>query len=58
MSAIAVLASATAILTPAFGTMGVAWAAVIADLVWAGLLAFQTHRHASYRGDLLAVLRN
>lgn len=56
--AIAVLASATTVLTPAFGIMGIAGAVLIADVVWTVLVAFQANRYTRFRGDLLAVLTN
>lgn len=54
--AISMLAAAVTLLVPGFGVLGIAMAVIISDLVWSGLLAWQTHRYARFRGDLLAVL--
>lgn len=55
--AVALLAAAAALLTPAFGLVGMAIAAVLAELAWAGMLGVQAQRYAGYRGDILAGLR-
>jgi O-antigen/teichoic acid export membrane protein len=54
--AVAVLIGGTALLTPGFGVMGLALAVVIADAVWAMLLALQAQRLAGRRGDIIGVL--
>ena len=55
--AVASLGAAATLLTPGYGVMGMAIAALIADLLWSGILAIQAQRYAGYRGDILAVLR-
>lgn len=55
--AIVSLGGAAALLTPQFGVMGMAVAVVIADVVWALLLAVLAQRHTGRRGDILALLR-
>jgi len=57
MLSVAVLAIAAAILTPAFGVMGMAVAVLLADALWAAALGLQAERYAGYRGDILAILR-
>jgi O-antigen/teichoic acid export membrane protein len=54
--AMAVLIGATALFTPDHGVMGLAYAVLIADAVWAGLLALQTQRLTGRRGDIIGVL--
>ena len=54
--AVAVLIGGTALLTPGFGVMGLALAVVIADAVWAMLLALQAQRLTGRRGDIIGVL--
>lgn len=54
--AMAVLIGATALLTPGLGVMGLAYAVLIADAVWAGLLALQTQRLTGRRGDIIGLL--
>jgi O-antigen/teichoic acid export membrane protein len=56
--ALGVLAAGAAILTPPLGVLGLGLAVITADAVWAILLAAQAERHAGYRGDIAAVLRN
>lgn len=53
--AVLVLILGAALLAPVFGMMGMAWAVVLADLVWAGLLGFQAQRYTAFRGDIFAV---
>jgi O-antigen/teichoic acid export membrane protein len=55
--AVSTLFAVAALLAPAYGVMGMAIAAVIADAVWAILLAIQSGRHTGRRGDILALLR-
>ena len=55
--AVAALAASASLLTPAFGVLGMAFAVVIADFLWAAVLGVQAQRYAGYRGDILAVLR-
>ena len=54
--AMAVLVGGTALFTPSHGVMGLAYAVLIADAVWAGLLALQTRRLTGRRGDIIGVL--
>jgi O-antigen/teichoic acid export membrane protein len=54
--AMAVLVGGTALFTPSHGVMGLAYAVIIADAVWAGLLALQTQRLTGRRGDIIGVL--
>jgi O-antigen/teichoic acid export membrane protein len=54
--AMAILVGATALFTPGHGVMGIAYAVLIADAVWAGLLALQTQRLTGRRGDIIGVL--
>jgi O-antigen/teichoic acid export membrane protein len=54
--AMAVLICAAALFTPGHGVMGLAYAVLIADAVWAGLLALQTKRLTGRRGDIIGVL--
>ena len=54
--AVAVLIGFTALLTPGMGVMGLALAVLIADAVWAALLAFQAQRLTGRRGDIIGVL--
>ena len=54
--AMTVLISGTALLTPSFGIMGLAWAVILADAVWAMLLALQAQRLTGRRGDIIGVL--
>lgn len=55
VAALLILAAAAFALTPLLGAMGVAVAAVFADLVWAGGVAWVVHRKLGRRGDILAV---
>lgn len=55
--ALGFLLGSTAILTPAWGIMGLACSVAIAEAVWAVMLAAQAQALAGRRGDLLAVLR-
>jgi O-antigen/teichoic acid export membrane protein len=55
--AVAVLLAAAGLLAPRYGVTGLGFAAVLADAVWAGLLALQARRFAGYRGDILGLLR-
>jgi O-antigen/teichoic acid export membrane protein len=55
--AVAALVLAASLLTPRFGVMGMAIAVIIADAIWAGMLAFQAQRYTGRRGDILALLR-
>ena len=57
LAAIAMLCAAATVLTPMFGVMGMGYAVVAADLVWAALLAHQAQRYAGRRGDIVALLR-
>ena len=52
--AILVLLSATVILTPHFGIMGLAFAVAIADAFWALLLAVQAQNLTGRRGDIFS----
>ena len=51
------LVACTSILTPLWGIMGIAVAVVIAEAVWAVMLASQAKRLTGRRGDMLAVLK-
>jgi O-antigen/teichoic acid export membrane protein len=55
---VAVLVAATSLLAPRYGVNGVAAAVVLADAVWALLLAIQAGRYAGYRGDIVGLLRS
>lgn len=55
--ALAVLLGAAAILTPQLGLMGIGWAALVAECVWAVGLAASAQSLTGRRGDLLAGLR-
>ncbi|MBI3673098.1 MAG: hypothetical protein HY245_06720, partial [Rhizobiales bacterium] len=55
--AVATLIAGAAMLAPQYGVMGMAAAAVAADLVWAVLLAAQAQRFVGRRGDILALIR-
>jgi O-antigen/teichoic acid export membrane protein len=55
--ALAVLLGAAACLTPYLGLMGIGWAALIAECVWAIGLAMAAQSLTGRRGDLLAGLR-
>lgn len=55
--ALAVLIGAAAGLTPYLGLMGIGWAALIAECVWAIGLALSAQSLAGRRGDLLAGFR-
>lgn len=54
--AVAASIGGTALLTLGFGVMGLALAVVIADAVWAMLLALQAQRLTGRRGDIIGVL--
>lgn len=54
--AMVVLVAATALLSPQYGVMGVAIAVIMADAVWAVLLALQAQRLTGRRGDIFGVL--
>jgi O-antigen/teichoic acid export membrane protein len=54
--AMVVLVATTAILTPRFGVMGISFAVIAADAVWAILLALQAQRLTGHRGDIIGVL--
>jgi O-antigen/teichoic acid export membrane protein len=54
--AMAILVGAAAFFTPGHGVMGIAYAVLLADAVWAGLLALQTQRLTGRRGDMIGVL--
>ena len=56
LAAVAVLIGGTALLTPNFGVMGLALAVLVADAVWAGLLALQAQRLTGRRGDIIGVM--
>jgi len=56
--AILALALAASLLTPRYGVMGMAIAVLIADALWAAMLALQAQRHTGRRGDILALLRS
>ncbi len=53
--AAAVLVVATAVLAPSFGPLGVAYAVVITDAVWALHLGYLTQHYTGRRADILAV---
>ena len=50
--AMIVLLAASVVLTPTFGIMGLACAAIVADAFWALLLALQAKRLTGRRGDI------
>jgi O-antigen/teichoic acid export membrane protein len=50
------LVACTALLTPRFGVSGIALAVVLADALWAALLALQAERLTGRRGDILGLL--
>lgn len=54
--AVAVLIGGTTFLTPSLGVMGLALAVLVADAVWAGLLALQAQRLTGRRGDIIGVM--
>lgn len=54
--AVAVLIGGTAFLAPGFGVVGLALAVLLADAVWAVLLALQAQRLTGRRGDIIGVL--
>jgi O-antigen/teichoic acid export membrane protein len=54
--AVSVLIAAASLLTPRFGVMGMGLAVILADAIWAALLAFQAGRYTGRRGDILALL--
>jgi O-antigen/teichoic acid export membrane protein len=53
--AMGVLIGGTALLAPSLGVMGLAIAVILADAVWAALLALQAQRLTGRRGDILGV---
>lgn len=53
--AVAILFAAASLLSPRLGVMGIAWAAVLADAVWSGLLAYQAKLYTGRRGDILSL---
>lgn len=55
--AVLALAVAASFLTPRYGVMGMAIAVIVADALWAAMLALQAQRHTGRRGDILALLR-
>ncbi|MGH6906803.1 MAG: lipopolysaccharide biosynthesis protein [Aestuariivirga sp.] len=55
--ALSVLVLAAAFLSPRYGVMGMAIAVILADAIWAGLLALQAHRYTGRRGDILALIK-
>lgn len=55
--AVSALLAAASLLTPRYGVMGMALAVILADAIWAALLAFQAGRYAGRRGDILALLQ-
>jgi O-antigen/teichoic acid export membrane protein len=56
IAVVALLFAGASLLAPAYGVIGIAWAAVLADGVWAGLLAFQAKRLAGRRGDIAGLM--
>jgi len=54
--AMVVLIAMAALLTPRFGVMGMAGAVLVADAVWALLLALQAQRLTGRRGDIFGLL--
>ena len=54
--AVFVLVAGAAILTPQYGVMGIAFAVIMADAVWAVLLAFQAQSLTGRRGDIIGIL--
>lgn len=57
LAAMITLGIAARILSPMYGVMGMGYAVVLADLVWAAILAHQAQRYAGRRGDIVALLR-
>ena len=55
--AVSALALAASLLTPRYGVMGMAIAVIVADAIWAVMLALQARRYTGRRGDILALLR-
>jgi O-antigen/teichoic acid export membrane protein len=55
--AVTALALAASFLIPRYGVIGMAIAAIIADAIWAVMLALQAQRYTGRRGDILALLR-
>ena len=53
--AMGVLIAGTALLAPSHGVMGLAIAVILADAVWAALLAIQAQRLTGRRGDIIGV---
>ena len=53
--AMGVLIGGTALLAPGLGVMGLAIAVILADAVWAALLAIQAQRLTGRRGDIIGV---
>ncbi len=53
----AVLVAGVSLLAPRYGVNGAAIAVLVADAVWALLLAIQAGRYAGYRGDIVGLLR-
>ncbi len=53
---VVLLFASVSLLAPSHGVVGIAWAVVMADFVWAGLLAFQAQRYAGRRGDILGLI--
>ena len=53
--AMGVLIAGTALLAPSRGVMGLAIAVILADAVWAALLAIQAQRLTGRRGDIIGV---
>jgi O-antigen/teichoic acid export membrane protein len=54
--AVSMLAATASLLAPRYGVIGMGWAVLIADLIWALLLAVQAQRYAGRRGDIAALL--
>jgi O-antigen/teichoic acid export membrane protein len=54
--AISTLVALTTLFTPRWGVLGLAMAVVIADALWATLLALQAQRLTGRRGDIFGVL--
>jgi Na+-driven multidrug efflux pump len=52
-----VLVAGVSVLAPRYGVNGAAVAVLVADAVWALLLAIQAGRYAGYRGDIAGLLR-
>ena len=53
--AMGVLIAGTALLAPSHGVMGLAIAVILADAVWAALLALQAQRLTGRRGDIIGL---